>query len=538
MQKLVHVILIIGAIALGTLTNAQNAATPTPIPPPTEYVLRSGEALSSVAARFGTTVRAIALLNNITNVNLIYAGQRILIPAPDVPLEILAQTAQPPARHTIRQGDTLAAIASLYGTTVQDLIALNEIPAPYTIYAGETLLIRAVPTTDTETTDESESASATPPPVPMEAPAEPTATETIEVATSTPEAPAVPLPPNNAFGYGVMAFVPASASVEPFAQKIDLLGMQWVRLNVYWRDIEAVQGQPDFTALDATIEALHAAGIRVLLTVSTSPAWARADQIEDGPPDDYAPFGLFVGQLADRYEGKVQAFQIWSEPNLRREWYNSNHRLSAEAYVNLLRVAHVSIKTANPTALVISAGLAPTGFNDGINAIDDRLYLEEMYRRGVIAVTDAVAAHAGGWANPPDATCCSPTLGVESHYDSRTFFFKDTLDDYHIIMQAYGDVRPLWVTEFGWGTVEGSDLPTPGESYQFINYNSLNEQALYSVRAFELGRSLGFVGPMFLDNLNGCVSDASRVENCYYSLTGPDGIDRPAYAALQVMPKD
>lgn len=499
----------------------------TPIPTPSEYILRSGESLSSVAARFNTSVRAIALLNNITNINLIYAGQRILIPPPDVSLEILAQTAQPPARHTIRTGDTLAGIAALYGTTVEDLITLNELQAPYTIFAGQTLQIREFPENSEETPPDSQ-ATATP------APIEPTSEAQPDAPTASP---APPISPNNAFAYGVVAFVP-NANLDTFSQKVQQLGMDWVRLNVNWREVEAIQGQPDFTTLDSVIESLSASQMQILLTVSTSPTWARADQTEDGPPDDYAPFGIFVGQLATRYAGKVQAIQIWNEPNLRREWFNNNHRLSAEAYVNLLRVAHQAIKAANPSMLVIAAGLAPTGFNDGVNAIDDRLYLEEMYRRGVITVTDAMAAHAGGWANPPDSTCCEASVGVESHFDNRTFFFRDTLDDYRIIMQAYGDVRPLWVTEFGWGTVEAADLPAVGESYQFVNYNSLNEQALYSVRAFQLGQELGFIGPMFLNNVNGCISDATRIENCYYSLIGPDGVERPAYSALQVMPKD
>lgn len=514
------------------ITFTVNAQDPTPIPTPSEYVLRSGESLSSVATRFNTTVRAIALLNSITNVNLIYAGQRILIPPPNVPLDILAQTAQPPAQHSVRTGDTLAGIASIYGTTVEDLIALNELQAPYTIFAGQTLKIREQ-VTDTASPTPSSTAdvqsTATP------APAEPT-TEPQQPATPMPTA-AQPTTPNNTFGYGVVAFVP-NANLDQFSQKVQQLGMDWVRLNVNWRELEAVQGQPNFTTLDSVIDSLSASQMRILLTVSTSPTWARADQSEDGPPDDYAPFGVFVGQLATRYAGKVQAIQIWNEPNLRREWFNSNHRLSAEAYVNLLKVAHQAIKAANPSMLVIAAGLAPTGFNDGVNAIDDRLYLEEMYRRGVITVTDAMAAHPGGWANPPDSTCCEPSVGVESHFDNRTFFFKDTLDDYRIIMQAYGDVRPLWVTEFGWGTVEAADLPDVGESYQFVNYNSLNEQALYSVRAFQLGQELGFVGPMFLNNMNGCISDATRIENCYYSLIGPDGVERPAYSALQVMSKD
>lgn len=44
------------------------------------YTIRSGDTLSGLAARFNTSVGALARLNNIKNVNLIYAGARLQIP--------------------------------------------------------------------------------------------------------------------------------------------------------------------------------------------------------------------------------------------------------------------------------------------------------------------------------------------------------------------------------------------------------------------------------------------------------------------------
>lgn len=45
-----------------------------------EYYVRPGDTLYRIARRYGTTVAILAALNNIRNVNLIYAGQRLLIP--------------------------------------------------------------------------------------------------------------------------------------------------------------------------------------------------------------------------------------------------------------------------------------------------------------------------------------------------------------------------------------------------------------------------------------------------------------------------
>ena len=64
----------------------------------------------------------------------------------------------------------------------------------------------------------------------------------------------------------------------------------------------------------------------------------------------------------------------------------------------------------------------------------------------------------------------------------------------------------LWVTDFGWGSSEGvvADPNTVDPSFGFVNFTSQTAQAQYIPRAFEVARTLGYVGPMFLYNLNYC----------------------------------
>ena len=57
--------------------------TPTPVPPPTGsqiYIVQPGDTLSAIARRFNSTVSSIAQANGISNINLIYVGQRLTIP--------------------------------------------------------------------------------------------------------------------------------------------------------------------------------------------------------------------------------------------------------------------------------------------------------------------------------------------------------------------------------------------------------------------------------------------------------------------------
>lgn len=106
-----------------------------PVPPPTTggqtYYAVKGDTLRKIAAKFNTTVDAILKVNTqITNPNVIYVGQAITIPA-DV------------ATYQVQKGDTLRIIANKFGTTVDTLLALNSnITNANLIYVGQVIRVR------------------------------------------------------------------------------------------------------------------------------------------------------------------------------------------------------------------------------------------------------------------------------------------------------------------------------------------------------------------------------------------------------------
>lgn len=115
--------------------NHLNEASPTPDPPASmdyiTYVVQPGDTLSTIADRYGTTVSAIASMNDISDPNRIYAGTTIRVP----------EDGMTPRYYTVRSGDTLSAIAARYGTTVNALAAQNGISNPDLIYTGQRLRI-------------------------------------------------------------------------------------------------------------------------------------------------------------------------------------------------------------------------------------------------------------------------------------------------------------------------------------------------------------------------------------------------------------
>jgi polysaccharide biosynthesis protein PslG len=534
---LVMVVALIGLVARPAA--AQDSGT-------TYYTVQPGDNLYRIAQKFGITQDALARANGITNPNIVYVGQRLIIPgvAPTAtaqstasatseataeatatttatPESTASATAAPtseaiPATYTVQPGDNLYRISVKFHTTMQAIMQLNNLPNPNVVYVGQVLKIPggtgAAPGT----------------PVPG--------------ATGTPEGTPANLASNVGFAFGLGIIQPAQ-DVPKVATAVQDLGVSWVKVPILWRAVEPTKGNIDFSLPDSQIDALTNAGAKLLLTVDAAPDWARNTTTESGPPTDFNDLGNFVGALAARYKGRVQAYEIWNEPNLRREW--SGRPLSAASYVEMLRVAYAAVKRADPAAIVVSAGLAPTGYNDGVNAISDRVFLRQAYAAGLATYSDAIGAHPNGWANPPDATCCTASPGVSGWFDDRTFYFRDTLKDYRDIMTQNGDSGTfIWATEFGWGSSEGvpQDPNTIDPNFGFVKFTSQAQQAQYIARAFELGRTLGYVGPMLLWNLNGCGVVGARPESpdftaCYFSLLNATGEPRAAYNAVKTARK-
>jgi LysM repeat protein len=113
-----------------------------------EYRVKRGDTLTEIAARYDTTIRALVELNHLPgNGNLIYAGEKLKVPA--------RRTATRPAAgkarivtYTVRQGDTVSAIAKRYDVAQSTLLSANHLGRAGRIYAGEKLRV-PVPVNDT-----------------------------------------------------------------------------------------------------------------------------------------------------------------------------------------------------------------------------------------------------------------------------------------------------------------------------------------------------------------------------------------------------
>lgn len=194
---------------------------------------------------------------------------------------------------------------------------------------------------------------------------------------------------------------------------------------VRWVDLEPGKNEFNFTHLDKYVEAAQEKKVKVLLPLYGTPQWASARPKEENrtgtagtaaEPADMEDWRNFVRTVATRYKGRIEAYEIWNEPNLNMYWSGS-----AKQLVDLSREAFRIIKSVDPQALVVlpacTSGNGPQ-------------FLDEFLKQGGAQYGDVIGYHFYVSKAP------------EAISDLATHV-KDVLRANHVD-------KPVWNTESGW----------------------------------------------------------------------------------------
>lgn len=381
----------------------------------------------------------------------------------------------------------------------------------------------------------------TPTPMPTAtAEAEPTETVTQGSPTPTP----LPSPPPqksirmDSPEYGIQAFL----WWRPEIAERDLLlikdmGFTWVKQTFAWRDIELEKGRFDWSHTDHIVYTANKyGGLDLLIRVDDAPEWAAPGcknpeaGVTQGPPRKLQDFADFLKTLVGHYKGRIRAYEIWNEPNLAREWCGRTP--SPTEYAQMLRVAYRTIKSVDPNAIVISAGLTPTGTGPP-EALPDTTYLDQLYQAmggSSDGYFDVLGAHAPGYKAPPEV---SPEEAARNpEYGGQRFFVFRRVEDLRAIMERYGDGgKQVAITEFGWT----SDPIHPAYAWHQVTEQ---QKADYLVRAYQWAAEhwspwIGVMSAIYIADPDWTKND----EQYWWAITNPDGSPRPAYIALRKMQK-
>lgn len=195
--------------------------------------------------------------------------------------------------------------------------------------------------------------------------------------------------------------------------------------HVAWPDIEGHEGKWSFEKLDTYLKIAQEHKVQVLLPLGLSPKWASVRPEERSmyqpgfaaEPRNLDDWDNYVRAVVEHCKGRVEAYEIWNEPNLKPFWTGRTEQI-----IDMTRHAYNIIKSIDPKALVVSPSATTSG-----NGND---WLVEFLKSGGGKYVDVIGFHF--YSETPEAMVQKITQ------------VRQTMLLYH------ADSLPLWNTETGW----------------------------------------------------------------------------------------
>jgi hypothetical protein len=345
--------------------------------------------------------------------------------------------------------------------------------------------------------------------------------------------PYVPVAHTGMNPYGINTFLEQEVEDWKIHRSLSLIrdaGFTWIRQEFPWEDIEIErkdifrdrrQGRDisSWEKYDHIVGLAEDYGIEIIARLDNPPAWSRAAGNEAGylaPPDDYADYGDFVYAVVSRYKGRIKYYQIWNEPNIYPEW--GEGPVDPEAYTELLKVGYTRAKEADPGAVILSAGLAPTTEETPEN-LADMIFLQRMYDAGAKDYFDILSVQGYGlWNGPTDRRAAPDRANF-----SRVLLIRE-------MMVQNGDAhKPIWASEVGWNA-----LPRDFEGFPYYGRVSEELQAEYSAQAYQRAQLewpwMGVMNYWFFKRVSDHESDQAFY---YFRMMEPDFYPYPVYNAMK-----
>ncbi len=300
-----------------------------------------------------------------------------------------------------------------------------------------------------------------------------------------------------------------NAERDAVLDKLKAVGVTWVRIDIGWISLE-YRGKRNWESwylnqVDYCVNAARARGINVLGMLWGTPGWANGDQAREVPPTNVNDYADAARWAAERYRGKVAAWEVWNEPDPAQTFW----RGTTERYVDLLKVAYPAFKAGDPNAQVLLGG--PSSNDDG--------WLSSVYALGAKPYFDVVATH--------------PYQGIadeapEAAGDGKRWWFSHT-PAVRNVMVANGDAaKPIWFTEFGW-----SAHPNWSGVPNWQRGVTPEQQGDYFVRAIQYTQLNYPYVPVMFWYKERALPGGSDVHLEGYALLNSDLSERPVYGRLK-----
>ncbi len=342
-----------------------------------------------------------------------------------------------------------------------------------------------------------------------------------------------PMPYTGMNPVGVNTFLeqePAESKREETFQMIKDAGIGWIRQEFPWADIEeptkgqywdSKYNQSTWIKYDNIVQLAQKYNIQIIARLDLPPLWAHPDNSWlSTPPDNLKDYGDFVYTVVSRYKGKIKYYQLWNEPNLYTEW--GKKPVNAKQYVQLLKAGYEAAKRADPNCVIISAALAPT-IEQSANALDDRIYLQQMYDDGAKPYFDIMGVNDYGLRSGP----YDRRLNYGDVNFSRAILTRE-------IMVKNGDAnKPIWASEIGWDS-QPKSVTAPA----VFGRVSEELQARYTVQAYQrAAEEWPWMGVMSIWFFKRPDDHEKAAPFYYFRMVNPNFTTTPLYQAIKEMTK-
>lgn len=324
-----------------------------------------------------------------------------------------------------------------------------------------------------------------------------------------------------------------SAVIKEFSKS---LGVRWVRVPVSWPTVEPSQGSYDRDALsrlDGLVAALHAAGVRVVLTPLYTPKWASDQSFWDDPPpglprgyQSYYPIdgaalddlGDLGRMLARRYRGQVFGLECWNEPNLWGYIYPQrtagDSHFGARTYLRMLKAFARGVRSSGTRVQVIAGATSPVGQNDKLRTSPQSFALF-LKRNGAARWFDAYSHHP-----------YTPGGTVQHAPDRPPNDLRTTVTLYNLstLLRIFPRT-PFYLTEYGYNT---------RESIEFAGFAVTEaQQASYLKKAYAMASRHRQVKALFWYLGQDVRRSGAEADGVYTGLRRVDGSKKPSWFAYR-----
>jgi hypothetical protein len=275
---------------------------------------------------------------------------------------------------------------------------------------------------------------------------------------------------------------------------LDEMGVEWILYTFYWGRIERERGAFDFSHYDSYVDNGRKAGKKIVAVLGYDAAWLYQDKKGRHyiAPENLPLFLNFVEKTVDHFRGRIDAWEIWNEPNFMF-WKGPDRE-----FFELAKLTALKIRETDPGSNILGGAFWRVPKN----------FIRGMFKAGAFENVNGMAFH-------PYAV--NPETSVKLY------------DKFTSVLSEFNYSGPLWVTEAGYPT--GGWYPTSVKEAELPAY------VVKTITGIAARGARAFLWYELFDSYNKGESPEPGNSEAYFGLVYPDYNRKKGFYAYSLCAK-